>query len=297
VRLFAAISGFVYIVSMRRQIGLAVLLTAAILFYPVILPAQYTVVLKNGRRITAQTYREEGQVIKIYGMGGEIGIPRAEVQSIQRAGEGEGRGLDLRAVDAIEGVGGGASPSEGQERRSEESRAVTRPADATPDLKAKEEEDYRRRIEEVTAELNLVKDRYLFETRATSSRDPMLLETDEAIRARNEDLNSRLKDLQHYPEPPADAGSVRLSVPSAFTGQPPGKAEIRPGEGLNTSGIPIYTPSVTTPAVKPPPAAYSDREKELSDLRIRMNQLVKERERLIEEMKQKSFDTGLPSTE
>lgn len=293
-RLFAAISGFVYIVPMRRQTGLAVLLTAAILAYPSILPAQYTVVLKNGRRITAQTYREEGQLIKIYGMGGEIGIPRSEVQSILRAGEGEGRGLDLRAIDAIEGQ---ASQSEVQEARPEGSRAATTPADAIPDQRAKEEEDYRRRIETVTAELNSVKDRYLAETRATSSRDPMLLETDEAIRARNEDLNSRLKDLQHYPEPPGDAGSVRLSVPSAFTGQPPGKAEIRPGEGLNTSGIPIYTPSVTTPAVKPPPAAYSDREKEISDLRIRMNQLVKERERLIEEMKQKNFDTGLPSTE
>jgi predicted nuclease with TOPRIM domain len=49
--------------------------------------------------------------------------------------------------------------------------------------------------------------------------------------------------------------------------------------------------------VQPPPPAYSDREKELSDLRSRLNQLVKERERLIEEMKQKNFDTGLPSAE
>jgi hypothetical protein len=266
---------------------------AAILSYPSILPAQYTLVLKNGRRITVQAYREEGQLIKIYGIGGEIGIPRADVQSILRAGE-EGRGFDLRGTEGVEGEG--ARP-EAQEARPEGVGTATTPADAIPDQRAKEEEEYRRRIEEVTAELNSVKDQYLAETRASSSRDPMLLETDEAIRARNEDLSSRLKDLQHNPAPPADAGPVKLSVPSAFTGQPPGKAEIRPGEGLNTAGIPIYTPPVTSPAVQPPPPAYSDREKELSDLRSRLNQLVKERERLIEEMKQKNFDTGLPSAE
>jgi hypothetical protein len=278
---------------MSRRIGLTVLLITVILSYPAILPAQYTLVLKNGRRITVQSYREEGQSIRIYGIGGEIGIPRAEVQSILRAGE-EGRGLDLRGIEGIEGE---VSRPEGQEPRPEGAGATTTPAEATPDQRAKEEEDYRKRIEEVTAELNSVKDRYIAETRASSSRDPMLLETDEAIRARNEDLNSRLKDLQHNPEPPSDAGPVRLSVPSPFTGQPTGKAEIRPGEGLNTAGIPIYTPPVTSPAVRPPPPAYSEREKELSDLRSRMNQLVKERERLIEEMKQKNFDTGLPSVE
>jgi transposase len=44
--------------------------------------------------------------------------------------------------------------------------------------------------------------------------------------------------------------------------------------------------------VNPPPPAYTDREREFSDLRNRMNQLVKDREKLIEEMKQKNFDTG-----
>ncbi len=275
----------------RRRLG--ILLATAIFCQPAILLAQYTLVLKNGRRITVQAYREEGQTIKIYGIGGEIGIPRDQIQSILKAGE-EGRGFDLRGTEGMEGE---ISRPEGQEARPEGSGAATTPADAIPDQRAKEEEDYRKRVEEITAQLNSVKDRYFAETRASSSRDPMLLETDEAIRARNDDLNSRLKDLQHNPTPPSDAGTVRLSVPSPFTGQPPGKAEIRPGEGLNTSGIPIYTPSVATPAVQPPPPAYSDREKELSDLRSRMNQLVKDRERMIEEMKQKNFDTGGPFVE
>jgi hypothetical protein len=37
------------------------------------------------------------------------------------------------------------------------------------------------------------------------------------------------------------------------------------------------------------------REKELSDLRSRMNQLSKERDRLLEEMKQKNPDAVVPA--
>jgi hypothetical protein len=271
---------------MYRRIGLVALLLTAVLSFPEILPAQYTLVLKNGRRITAQTYREEGHLIKIYGIGGEIGIPRAEVQSILRAGEGEGRGLDLRAIDPIAAT----SPSESQESGSDSTG--TKPSKGTQDPKAKEEEEYRKRVEQITQELRAARDRYLTATRGTSSPDPTLLETEDTMRARNDDLNSRLRDRQHNPAPPADAGPVKLSVPSPFTGQPPSTAEILPGEGYNTSGIPIHTAPIAPPAVRPPPPTYSDRERELSDLRNVLNQLVKERERLIEEMKQKNLDTA-----
>jgi hypothetical protein len=274
---------------------LAVLLATAILCHPAILLAQYTLVLKNGRRITVQAYREEGQMIKVYGIGGEIGLPRDQVQSILKAGE-EGRGLDLRGG---EDPGGAAESSvteraQEQEPRSQASGASSpREASAEPaEQKANEEEVYRKRVEEVTEQLKTVKDNYLSATRGTSSPNPMLLETDEAIRGRNDDLSSRLKDVQHNPEGPSDAGPVKLSVPSPFTGQPPTTTEIRPGEGYSTSGLPIYTPSSRQPGVNPPPPAYTDREREFSDLRNRMNQLVNDREKLIEEMKQKKFDTG-----
>ena len=36
--------------------------------------AQYVLVLKNGRQITVQSYREDGTMIKFNGLGGEIGI-------------------------------------------------------------------------------------------------------------------------------------------------------------------------------------------------------------------------------
>jgi hypothetical protein len=41
-----------------------------------------------------------------------------------------------------------------------------------------------------------------------------------------------------------------------------------------------------------PPPAYSEKQKELSDLRSRIAALESDRDRLIEEMKVKNFDTG-----
>ena len=235
-------------------------------------------------------------MIKVYGIGGEIGIPRDQIQSILRAGEGDSRSLDLRGAEnqsgAAESGATGRTPE--REPRSEASGAsASREESADPaEQKIKEEEMYRKRVEELTEQLKTAKDNYLSATRGTSSPNPMLLETDEAIRGRNDDLSSRLKDAQHNPAGPSDAGTVKLSVPSPFTGQPPTTTEILPNEGYSTSGLPIYTPSIGQPSVNPPPPAYTDREKEFSDLRNRMNQLEKEREKLIEEMKQKNLETG-----
>jgi hypothetical protein len=283
---------------------LAALLAAAVLSHPAFLLAQYILILKNGRQITAQAYREEGRMIKIYGIGGEIGVPRDQIQSIRRAGEAEGRGLDLRGADGPE-----AGPPEsreqqqkstvrvpGQERESEGSGPASGqepPGDLSAEQRAKEEEEYRKRIEAITQQLKSVKDQYLSATRGRISPDPTLLESEEAIRGRNDDLSSRLKDRQHSLAGPSDAGPVRLSVPSPFIGQPPITTEIRPGESYNASGLPIHNPApAVQPGVDPVPPPYTERERELSDLRNRMNQLVKERERLIEEMKRKNFETG-----
>ena len=47
--------------------------------------AQYVVVLKNGRQLTVQNYREEGSMIKFSGLGGEIAISKDQIQTIRRA--------------------------------------------------------------------------------------------------------------------------------------------------------------------------------------------------------------------
>ncbi len=255
---------------------LALLLSASPLW------AEFTLVLKNGRRITVKSYREEGRMIKFYGAGGEIGIPRDQIESIVKAGE-EGRGFDIGGEAVPETPAPQARPESGKtaaapETTSESATPSNKAEQAAADLKAKEEEDYREKLSKIGGQLKEAEDRYLSASRGNNSRDPSVLETEDAIRRRNDDINSRLRDAQHNPAPPSDAGSLKLSTPSPFVGAPPTTTELRPGE--------------VVPAVAPPPAAYTDREKTLSELRSRMNQLSLERTRLIEEMKRKNLDTG-----
>ena len=152
-------------------------------------------------------------------------------------------------------------------------------AEETPaDEKAKEESEYQRRVREITEQIKATRERYSLSSGGSGGSDPTLLNSEEAIRARTDDLTSRLRDAQHNPAGPSDAGGVKLSTPSPFTGTPPGTLELRPGEVI--------------PRVDSPAPTYSKNERELSELRNRLNQLVKARERLIGEMKQKNFETG-----
>ena len=292
--LFAAPGGLVYNWPMNSSFGslLIAVLTISILPWADTALADYTLVLKNGRRITVQAYREEGSMIKFYGIGGEIGIGKDQVQSILKAGEGEGRGLSVPGLEASQGQaseGNQEAPIPLTQPQREEgmaeatgtaasSEGLLTPGTTPEDEAAKEEQKYQQRMREVTENLRAAKDRYLSASRGTSSPDPMLLTGDEAIRARADDLNSRLRDQQHNPGGPADAGGVKLANPSPFTGQPPGTIDLRPGE--------------VVPRVELPAPVYSERERDLSALRNQVNDLVKERQRLIEEMRQKNLDTG-----
>lgn len=262
---------------MKALYKLILLVLLAFFCWPAPLFADYTLVLKNGGRITVQSYREEGGMIKFRGLGGEIGISRDQIQSILRAGTIKGEGLRLPASAEISP----AAASTGQEEKS-----VASPGPGTDleektlsseEQRAKEESEYRNKVARITEQLKAAIDRYAI-LRGSSGRDPSLLNSDEAIRARTDDLISRLRDSQYNPGGPSDAGAVRLSTPSPFTGAPPSTIELQPGQ--------------VAPRVDSPPPSYSEREKELSDLRNRINQLTKERERLIEEMRQKNFDTS-----
>ncbi|HEV8341172.1 MAG TPA: hypothetical protein VGR30_02255 [Candidatus Binatia bacterium] len=253
-------------------LGLLVLLV-----WPGYLFADYTLVLKNGRRIAVESYREEGGMIKFQGLGGEIGISRDQIQTIVKGGVNETQGLRLPSA---------AEPLSQPARTSQEEKTAASPGPGTnlgektlssEEQRAREENEYRNKVLKITEELRAAMERYSL-TRGASSRDPSLLDTEEAIRARTEDLNSRLRDAQYNPAGPSDAGAVRLSTPSPFTGAPPTTTELQPGGVI--------------PRVDSPPPAYSERERELSELRNRINQLTKEREKLIEEMRQKNFNTG-----
>ena len=68
--------------------------------------AQYLLVLKNGRQIHVQSYRDDGSMIKFSGLGGEIAISKDQVQTIRRVGEG-----DLPGLCRFQMAGPGPGPS------------------------------------------------------------------------------------------------------------------------------------------------------------------------------------------
>src|SRR5918994_6430883 len=76
-----------------RRLGFVTLATA--LCFPAPMFADYTVVLKNGRRMTVQSYREEGSTIKVPALGGELGIPKEQIEAILNAGQTAGQGLNI----------------------------------------------------------------------------------------------------------------------------------------------------------------------------------------------------------
>src|SRR2546428_6684828 len=57
--------------------------------------APHVIVLKNGRQITLPSYREEGSMIKFACLGGEIGIPKDQIQAILKPGRTDRTGVSI----------------------------------------------------------------------------------------------------------------------------------------------------------------------------------------------------------
>ena len=219
--------------------------------------ADYTLVLKNGRRITVQNYREEGRMIKFHGLGGDIGISKDQIQSIQKADPGEPALQQTQSQEAV------AGPQSAE-------RSLT-----PEEERAKEEKEYQQKLMEVTGQLKEVQDRYSQLLRGTTSPEPSQLATEEQIKASRADVISRFRDATSNPSEPAP---VRLLTPSPFSSLPPTITEERP---------PARAP--TTYENLP----YTETQKEFSDLRNQAIELDKERERLINEMRQKNHEHRL----
>jgi hypothetical protein len=218
--------------------------------------ADYTLVLKNGRRITVQSYREEGRMIKFNSLGGEIGISKDQIQSIQKADPGE---PTLQQTQLQEPA---ADPQVAERSLNPEEE------------KAKEEREYQQKLLELTGQLKEARDRYSELLRGTTSPEPSQLVTEEQIKASRADVISRFRDATSNPSEPAP---VRLLTPSPFSSLPPTITEERP---------PARAP--TTYENLP----YTETQKELSDLRNQAVELDKEREKLINEMRQKNLSIG-----
>ena len=268
-------------------IGFAVVLGSATPLF-----ADYTLILKNGRTITVEAYKEEGEMIIFSSYGGEIRIAKEKVQSILPAVEG----VAIRQVSPQTEVVPGEPPElgpgkekiarPGQEPGMEgikDEPLATKEKVLTPEEikaaeRAEEERQYRMKVKEVTAGIKALRVRFALATRRTPGPEPSLLDSQEAIRARTADLNSRLKDAARTPAGPSDRGDVRLEQPSPFTGAPPIIIDLKPGGFAKR--------------VHPPLAPYSPKEKQLSQLRGQILALEKQRDRLILEMRDRNFNTA-----
>jgi hypothetical protein len=274
----------------KQVFGLALVL----LFFPVSRGlTDYTLLLKNGRRITVQSYREEGSTIKFRGLGGEIGIGKDQIQSIEKVSEAEPAG----SISS----GSKAAPISATQQPSTEERAApprTEEKQLSPEEeRAKEEREYQQKLSEMTNQLKDVRDRYSQSLRGTTGPDPSLLTTEEEIKTLNDDAMARRLDAQNNP---VDPGVLKLQTPSPFSSLPPVTIEERARRPLQAqqrdfstpAGNEIIAPAPAQPIVESAPPSYTDRQKELSDLRNQAIQFEKDRQKLIDEMRQKNFSTG-----
>ena len=219
--------------------------------------AQYVLVLKNGRQITVQSYREEGSMIKFSGLGGEIAIGKDQVQTVRRAGEADRSAVPSLAVDRATPSTPPQAPSTAVKPAAAPSTPPLSSEDQIAKSRSEEEKLYQDKIKELTAQLRELRERYALMTRGNKGSEPSFFTTEEAFRGHQEDLLSRLRDAQY-------------------------KAQ----------GLPSGSNATSPPFSLDAPPAYSQKQKELSELRARIGELENNRERLIAEMKAKNFETG-----
>lgn len=145
--------------------------------------AQYVLTLKNGRQLTVPSYREEGAMVKIFGLGGEMSIPRDQIVAISKAGQGPRPGLDIIELESA--------------TRQENTQKSSPPAgSAAPDetrAGPEEEAEYLKRLAEVTEKLEAAKEEYF---KATQGGGTSANLSKEGISAWTMDLASRIHDSQ-----------------------------------------------------------------------------------------------------
>jgi hypothetical protein len=213
--------------------------------------AQHVIVLKNGRQITVQSYREEGSMIKFVGLGGEMGIPKDQVQAILKPGQADRTrpGLSIAEMEASSRQSAPA-PQKPTPSSTRDVAQPPSPGETKPVADPEEVKEYQQRLAEVTERLEAAKEKYFNATQGGGTSSNL---TKEGIKAWTMDFASRIHDSQKVP-----GGGGPSSTPPAHP----------------------YAPN------------YTAKEKELSDLRIQIDGLQKERAALIEEMKSKNIPTG-----
>lgn len=222
-----------------------------------IVEANYTIVLKNGRRITVKSYREEGAQIKVRGMGGEFGIAKDQIDTIISPGRDEEKGMVVPEYNQFESnyTGDGATQGASSGTSTIDTQAKKKQNGTTKPSQQTEEAQYLNRIKEKTEQLKQLQERYAVATRGSSGNSTGILEGNEAIRGRTADLQSRLKDAQRSRAPGAGT-AARVDVA---------------------------------------PQAYSEKEKKLSEIRKQIVQIENERDALVREMQEKNLGSKVGS--
>ncbi len=235
-------------------------LSLALLFsWTGILFANYTIVLKNGRRITVKSYREVDKMIKVRGMGGEFGIAKDQIESIIDTGANEEKGMVIPDSNRMQPTVTRRKASKNTPSRSSNEVSegkVDEKKVAVPPTEQAEEAAYLRRIKEKTEQLSRLTNRYSSATGGSSGAQSGILDSQAAIKGRTADLQSRLKDAQRSRAATGSGGTPRVNVA---------------------------------------PPAYTAKEKELSQLRRQIVQAQKERDALIKEMQEKNFGSKAAS--
>ena len=234
----------------RRLLSLLSMMLAIEFFLAAQAFGDYTIVLKNGRRMTVQSYREEGATIKVPAFGGELGIPKEQIETILNAGHPTGQGLIIS--DLATSNREAQSVKETTPISSTESKNAALGNDVTSAAKGQEAKEYQKRLAEVSQKLEVAKQEYYKATQGGGTASNV---SKEGLKAWAMDLASRIHDSQKTP----GGGGAQSSPPS-----------------------PPYAPN------------YTAKEKELSNLRIQIDGLQKERDNLINEMHIKNIPTGLP---
>lgn len=168
--------------------------------------AEYVVVLKNGRQLTVQSYREEGSTVKMQGLGGELGIPKEQIQSISQSGRTDRPGLNLGNLESASRPAP-VAPKPTPNLPARGPGEVSGSTDGVPRVNADEEREYRQRLAEVTQKLESARKRYYEVTQGGGSGSNV---SKEGLRAWTMDLSSRIHDSQKVP-----GGGGPLGTPPA----------------------------------------------------------------------------------
>jgi len=159
--------------------------------------AQYVLVLKNGRQITVQSYREEGSMIKFSGLGGEIGLPKDQIQTIRKAGQTDRSGLSISELDAPPSPQRVTTPQKTPAPALRDAPARSpEPEETRPLADADEVKEYRKRLAELTQKLETANREYFDASQGGGAASNV---SKEGLMSWAADFGSRIRDSQKVP--------------------------------------------------------------------------------------------------